>query len=359
MRRRLPGVLVILASIVLLIGTLSVWIARQVLDTNDWVRTSNALIRDPRIQQATASYAADQLLQKGVLTQKLKEVLPPRLDPLAATAAGGLDEVAQRVTLRALQSGAFQKLWEETNRNAHKQLINVVEHASKGGVVFDLRPMLGQVATRIGLSPSVVDALPPDRGKVTIIKGDELSTVRSVMKALRGLAIFLVLLTLVLWVAAVWLSYDKRRTILQVGVGIFLVALVLLAVRRVLGHIVVDDLTSGGSGEPSAQATWDIGTSLLRQITGTLLVLGLIVIVCAAFAGPSRWATRTRRWLAPALRDQPVLVYSVAFALLLILLAVGLLPGSSRVIPVLIYLVLVFAGISVLRREALEETAPP
>lgn len=351
--------LVILASIVLFLATLSVWIARQVLNTNDWVRTSNALIRNPAIQQATASYVADQLLQKGVLTQKLKQLLPPRLDPFAATAAGGVDEVAQRVTLRALQSGAFHKVWEATNRSAHKQLINVVEHSSKGGVVFDLRPMLGQVATRIGLSPTVVDALPPDRGKVTIIKGDKLSTARSVLKALRGLAIVLVLLMLVLFAAAVWLSYDKRRTLLQVGLGIFLVALVLLAVRRLLGHIVVDDVTAGGSGEPSAQATWDIGTSLLRQISGTLLVLGLILMVCAAFLGPSRWATRSRRWLGPALRNQPAIVYGIGFAGLLILLAVGLLPGSSRVIPVLIYIVLVVVGIGVLRREALEETTPP
>src|SRR5947207_9048568 len=103
MRRRLPGILVVLASLVLFLAAFSVWIARQALDTSDWVNTSNALIRDPRIQQETATYVADQLVNDAALTQRLKQILPPRIDPLAPTIAGAVPEIAQRATLRALQ----------------------------------------------------------------------------------------------------------------------------------------------------------------------------------------------------------------------------------------------------------------
>jgi hypothetical protein len=355
MRRHLPGILVVLASLVLFLAAFSVWIARQALNTNDWVNTSNALIRDPRIQQETASYVADQLINDAAITQRIKQALPPRLDPLAPTIAGAVPEVAQRATLRALQSGAFQTLWEHTNRIAHRQLVSAVTGDTSRAVVFDLRPMLGQVAQRIGLGPNVVAALPADRGKITIVRPKELVTARKVAHALKTLQVVLVLLALVLMVAAVWSSHDRRRTLMQTGLGIFFVGLLVLVLRRIFGHVIVGDLTSGGASEPAAQATWDIGTSLLREIAATVVALGIVVMASAWLAGPARWSTRARGWISPTLREQPAIAFAVALVLLVLLLAIGIIPGSSRPVLVLIYVVLVVAGVAALRRQVQAE----
>jgi uncharacterized membrane protein YoaK (UPF0700 family) len=355
MRRRLPGILVVLATILLFVAGLAVWVQRQALSTDDWVKTSNALIKDPAIQQETASYVADQLANQTALTDRIRQILPPRLAKLAPAVAGAVPELAQRATLRALRSGAFQKLWEQTNRVAHKQLVKAVTGSSNSTVVLDLRPMLGQVAQRIGLGPDVVNKLPPDRGRVTIVRPEELVTARKVTHALKTLAIVLVVLSLIILVAAVWTSDSRRRTLMQAGLGIFLAGLLLLVLRRILGHVIVGDLTSAGAAEPAAQSTWDIGTSLLRQIAATVAALGLVVMVCAWFAGPGRWATGARRWISPTLRDQPAIAFTVALLALVLLLALGIIPGSSRPVVVLIYVVLVVGGVIALRRQVQAE----
>jgi hypothetical protein len=355
MRRRLPGILVVLASTVLFFAAMAVWVARQALDTSDWVNTSSALIRDPRIQQETASYVADQLFDQATLTNRIRQILPPRADALAPTLAGAVPEVAERATLRALRSGSFQKLWENTNRLAHKQLVKAVTGDTSRTVVFDLRPMLGQVATRVGLGPDVVNKLPPDRGKITIVRPNQLVTARKVAHALKTLAIVLVLLALVLMVAAAWSSRDRRRTLMQTGLGIFFAGLLVLLLRRILGHVIVGDLTTAGAAEPASQATWDIGTSLLRQIAASVVALGLVVMICAWLAGPAKWATRARGWMGPTLREQPAIAFTVALLGLVLLLAFGIIPGSSRPVLVLIYIVLVVAGVAALRRQVQAE----
>jgi hypothetical protein len=355
MRRRVPGILVVLASVVLFLAALAVWVARQALDTDDWVKTSSALIRDPAIQQETATYVADQLVDQPALTERIRQILPPRADPLAPTLAGAVPEVAERATLRALRSGAFQKLWEQTNRITHKQLVKAVTGDTSRTVVLDLRPMLGKVAERVGLGADVVNKLPPDRGRITIVRPEELVTARKIAHALKTLAIVLVLLALVLMVAAVWSSHDRRRTLIQTGLGIFFAGLLVLVLRRVLGHVIVGDLTTSGAAEPAAQSAWDIGTSLLRQIAASVVALGLVVMLCAWLAGPARWATRARRWMGPTLRDQPGIAFTVPLLALVLLLAVGILPGSSRPVLVLIYVVLVVAGVAALRRQVAAE----
>lgn len=355
MRRRLPGFLVVLASFVLFLAGLSVWVARQALKTDDWVHTSAALIRNPAIQQETASYVADQLVNQAALTDRIRQILPPRVQKLAPTVAGAVPEFAERATLRALRSGAFQKLWDDTNRAAHKQLVKAVTGDTSRTVVFDLRPMLGQVATRIGLGADVVNKLPPDRGKITIVRPDELVTARKIAHALKTLAIVFVLLSLALLVAAVWSSHERRRTLMQTGLGIFFAGFVLLLLRRILGHVIVDDLTSGGASEPAAQATWDIGTSLLRQIAISVVALGLIVMASAWLAGPAKWATRVRGWIGPTLRDQPAIAFAVALLVLVVLLALSVIPGSSRPVLVIIYIVLVVVGVIALRRQVQAE----
>jgi hypothetical protein len=350
--------LIVLASLVLFLAGFSVWVARQLLDTDEWVETSSALVRDPAVQQATASYVAEQLVDQDALTGRLQELLPDRVDALAAPAAGGLAELAERATLRALRSGAFQTLWADANRLANEQLVELVEGEANRAVVFDLRPMLGRVAARIGLGPDVVDRLPDDRGVITIVRPEELETVRSIGRGLRALALVLVRLSIVLFVAAVWLGRERRRrALLQAGLGILLAGLLVLVARRLAGAGVVDALASNGAAEPAARATWEIGTSLLREIAAGVVALGVAVLVCAWLAGPGRVATRVRGWIAPALRDQPAIAYAVALAVLLVLLAVGILPGAARIVLVVLYVVLVVAGVAALRRQVIAESA--
>jgi hypothetical protein len=80
-----------------------------------------------------------------------------------------------------------------------------------------------------------------------------------------------------------------------------------------------------------------------------------VVIACAWLAGPARWAARGRHWMGPTLRDQPVIAFTVALGALLVLLLVGIIPGSGRPVLIGIYIVLVVGGVIALRRQVQAE----
>ena len=95
----------------------------------------------------------------------------------------------------------------------------------------------------------------------------------------------------------------------------------------------------------------------MRQIAASVLALGLITVLCAWLAGTGRRATRVRGWMGPTLRDQPGIAYTAALVALLVLLVIGVIPGSGRIIPILIYIALAVAGVAALRREAMNDVA--
>ena len=176
-RRWVPRVLLVVGALLTIVACLGVWANRQLLNTDNWVDTSSALLRDPAVQTATAAYLADQVAS-NVTADDLRTKLPDRLKPFAPQAASVLSELADRVAKRALQSGAFQTIWKETNRNAHEQFIKLIEGDKRtvrgASVVLDLRPMLGKLATRIGLGPDFAAKLSGDEGRVQIVQESDI-----------------------------------------------------------------------------------------------------------------------------------------------------------------------------------------
>jgi hypothetical protein len=355
-RRITSRALLVLAAIVAIVAVLGAWADRQLLDTDEWVDTSSALLQEPAIQDATAAYLADQVEGPEVADQ-LRKGLPSQLDVLAGPLSAAAGEVAQRTAHRLITSGAFQDLWRTTNRTAHEQLVKVIEGdetiLKQGGVILDLRPELGVLASRIGVTPSP----DPEHGKVHVLRGDTLDTVRKAADALNTLRWVSAAVLLVLLVAGVAIAPDRRSALLGAGLALLIAGVALLVVRRVAGHQVVDALTAKGANEDAAKATWKIATSLLRDISGTVIVLGAALMAGAWLAGASRWARRARDVVSPVLREHPEVGYGAVALLILILLAAGLLPAAGSLVAVLIYVVLGLAGVAVLRRQVIREAA--
>ncbi len=354
-------IVIVLASITLFLAGLAVWVARQALDTDQWVETSSSLVRDPAVQKTTAAYLSDQLVGSTQVTSRLEEALPDQFSALAAPLSGFIGDAAENAALRALQSGAFQQLWEDAQRRTHEQLVAVIE-GDERQVYLDLRPMLGQVATRVGLGPQAVANVESQGvlGRVKILEDDQVKTIRVAGRGLRALAWVLALLAIGLFTASVWLARGRRReALLQAGLGIAVAGLLLLAMRRVLGGDVVAALADGGASTPAAQATWNVATSLLREIAGSFVVLGILLVAAALFAGPTSAATRLRQMVGPTLRDRPGVAYSIVAVVLLLVLLAGILPASGRLLGLLIYSALAVGGVVTLRRQIISELPPP
>ena len=89
-RRGLALALVVLASIVAFVAMFSVWVNRQVLNTDNWTATSSELLEHPVIRDRVAGFLVDELYANVDVESQIRAALPPRAQPLAGPAAGAL-----------------------------------------------------------------------------------------------------------------------------------------------------------------------------------------------------------------------------------------------------------------------------
>jgi hypothetical protein len=360
-RRWLPWVLVVLATIIGLVSALNVWVKRQALNTDNWTNASGQLLENQQIRNAISVYLVDQVYSNVNVTKTLQQELPPQAKGLAAPLAGGLQQAAYNAAKTLLARPRVQQLWRNANRRAHELFMAVIDGKhnvlvqSGGNVVLDLKPILLQLAQRLGLSGKRVQNLPPNAAQIVIMKGNQLDAARKTVKVIRALSYFLFFLVLALYAGAMYIARGRRRTFLMAaGVSVLTVGLIVLVVRRLAGNYLVDALVNNPDEKHPVSAAWAIGTELLRNVGVNALVYGIVVIFAAWIAGPSRPATWIRRVLAPTMRERPVVVYVVvAFGLLLVLLSGP--TDAQRIFPLVILFGFAFLGTEVLRRQTMRE----
>ncbi|MGD9571517.1 MAG: hypothetical protein AB7V62_06535 [Thermoleophilia bacterium] len=359
-RRVLAWVCLGLALLLLLVGSLTVWVKRQALDTDNWVDVSSQLLEDEEVRAVASTVMVDALFSGPNLEQRVEALLPEDLKGLAGPAVGLLREAAVPAADRLLADPRTQELWREANRRAHEQLIAVLDGVddgvlttSGGDVVLNLQPLVERLGARVGLQPVLEDGA----GTVVILSSDRLEGAQDAVRAIRTMSVLVLIGVLVLIVLAVWLAEGFRRQMLLVlGAGVTIIGGILLVVRRVAGDILVDALTDPTTRD-AGQAVWLIGTGLLHDLALALLTYGIILLIGAWLAGPSAWAVAVRRRLAPVMRDRVWWVYGVVAVLFLAALAWGPVSGDRRLLGVLVLAALVVAGVEVLRRQIVRESA--
>ena len=339
----------------------AVWANRQALNTENWTETSSRLLENDDIRQQVAVFLVDQLYANVDVEGEIQSALPPRAQPLAGPIAGGVRNFAERAADELLGRPRPQKLWEEANRRAHRRLLQIVEGGGEvvgtqgGEVTLDLNALLGQTQQRVGAGGRLQEKIPPEAGQLTILRSDQLELAQDVVNLVKDLAVVLVVLALGLFVLAVALATGWRREALRaVGIGFVAAGAGALVARALAGNIVVDALTTTESVRPAAEATWTIGTSLLRDAAVALIGYGIVIVAAAWLAGRTRAATATRRALAPYLRE-PAIAFGAAAILLLLVVLWAPTPAWQRALPVLLMIGVVLLGVEALRRQTAQE----
>lgn len=358
-RRRSIRLLIVLGAILSFLAIFSVWLERQVLNTDDWVQTSAELIEDETVRTAIANYLVDELYANVDMEAELENILPTALEGLAGPAAGGLRQGAGEATERILRTGTAQTLWEAANRAAHEELVVVLEGGDErvsttGGVVtLDLGAMLRDLGRQIGLSSSLTARIPPDAARVEVLRSDELKTAQDAASGIKGLSLLLCLLALLCFAGAVYLSKGQRWVaLLLTACGLIAAAFAVLIVRRIAGGLAIDQLVEDPGVKPAAESAWAIGTTLLAGIATSVIVFALLLALASWLAAPAPSSRQTRRFLAPGLRDHVAYFYSG----LAVIAGLYLLIAPSQSLRSLLTLVVVVAlltfGIRELRRTA-------
>jgi hypothetical protein len=361
-RRRLIKALVVLGSVLAFLSVFAIWTERQALNTEDWVGTSGKLIQNSKIREAVGNYLVDQLYENVNVEKELKELLPGETKQLAGPVSGGLRQVAGTGAEEILKSSTAQSLWQEANRTAHEQLLEVLEEkegtvsTAEGKVSLNLGSLVTNLANQVGIGENLAEKLPPDAGQVTILRADQLKTAQDIVVAIKGLALVLSLLTFLAFGLAIYLSREGRWvTVLFCGIGLVSAGFAVIVARQVAGGIVVGQLVDEESVKPAAEAAWSIGTSLMTSIATTVIVVGVLFGVAGWLASPTGSARSTRRVLAPTLRLHPAYVYA-ALAVVVGIYFLGAPTQNLRTfLTTLAIAGLAAFGIHGLRRQAAEE----
>jgi hypothetical protein len=355
-------ILVVLASILAFLAIFTGWVDRQALDTDQWVDTSGKLIEDKEISDALAVYAVDQLYANVDVNALLKKRLPRDLQPLSAPAAAGLRQLATRAGEQALQSPRIQQAWKNANRIAHGQLVSILKgnnevvSSQNGRVVLNLRPLVLQLADRIGVKKHLDQRLPPEVGQLEVADSKQLDTARTVTKLLQGLAWLFSLGSLALFGVAIWLAKGRRWiVILGYGLGLIAAGLAAIAVRGAAKGLVVDSLAKTEDAKTPAEHAWDISTSLLHSISSSVIIFGILFVVASFLASPANAAVSIRQALAPTLRERQGLVWSVFAAAALLALIIWPPTGTRQLVLSLVLIAIAGVGLWALARKTDQE----
>jgi hypothetical protein len=361
-RLLLVDALIWVTTVLGIVAIFAVWANRQLLSPDNWANTSTQLLQDGKIRSATANYMVDQLYANVDVAALLKSGLPTQFQPLAGPAAGALQNVAVQGAELALSRPRVQTLWEQANRAAAQTLVAIVNggkgavKVNGGRVSLDLASIVDQVASRLGLPAGISSKLPPSIAHLTVLKSDQLKLVQNGGKALRGLALALTIIVPLLYVLAIVLARGhRRRTLMTVGfAGVFAGVLVLLG-RSILESQVTSSLVSDDSIRPAVHDAVAIGTSMLSQVASAVIITGLVLVLAAWFAGPSRPMTAVRRAITPFLRDHPDRAFGLTAAMMALIFIWQPIHATGTPAGIIVFLALALFGTWVLRRQVIAE----
>ena len=315
-------------------GAFAVWVNRQALNTSNWASTSGKVLEDKEVQTALSAYMVRELFRNVDVSGGLQTALPAQLQPLAGPAAAGLQQLAGQVAPRVLASPQAQTAWVAGQCRRAQAAVEgakrgrAVVSTQSGVVTLNLHALVSELAATLGVSDQLAAArsklqgstgasargaaqqklgitLPPANGQLVILRADQLSTAQDVANGVKGLAIVLPGIAILLFALAVYLARGRRRrTLRTTGWCFVVIGVALLLIRRIAGDAVVDGLVKVPSNKPAVHDVWNIATSLLYDLAVAMIVYGLVFVVAAWLAGPTRPAIAIRKALAPSLRDQ-------------------------------------------------------
>ena len=320
--------LVAVCCLLVLLSTTVVWAHRTLLNTNTFVGTVAPAFQDPAVASAVATRATDQLFTELDLQVRLKDSLPPKVSFAAVPITNATKGFVASQLTNVLENPKFQDAWIAALTFMHHNLVAVLRSqqsaalsTSDGYIVLNTVPLINQALGRVsGLAsnltgktvtlPTITSADPPQQavdklskalgvqlpsnfGEITLVRSSDLGTVRQLVKAFDRLTLVLPLVTIVLLALTVWLSVNRRRTVLQLAVG---VSLLMIVERRGVLHE-QSVLASDAHNPQLAQTIFGYLLNGYFVLTAWVLGVALAVLVIAVLAGPYRWAVAFRSWL--------------------------------------------------------------
>jgi hypothetical protein len=335
--RRVRGpvavLLVIVTTLMVTVSLGGVWARRNALNTDRWVQTVGPIADDAAVQEALGRYLTGQVMTAIDPEAFFEDVLPDRGQILAVPLTNALRGFVNDQVDSFLSSDAFSDLWVAANRRVHARVVALLEgdegplqesgavQIEDGKVLMNLVPVVNAVLARIGdLSPEIfgrtVDVptvsidevpeaaiekiedalgrqLPADFGQFTVFEVSALSEVQDAVETFDRLVVLAVVLAVLLIALTLWVSPHRRRTLLQLLMGITL-GVVLMRRAGIRAEAEVIDLVRVPENRDAAGVIVGAFVSSLLGATAWVLAIVAVVAVIAVLTGGYPWVAALR-----------------------------------------------------------------
>jgi len=332
-------VLLVLASIALFFGTLTLYVRATILDEREFADRATATLEDSDVRQVVSRRIVDEAIEQG--SAELIQAKPLLESAVAA----------------ALDTGAFQAIFKQAARNVY----TLIFERERGSIVLDLADAGIVVITGLkAIAPNVAKDVPPDvEGALIDLSDRQFATgILGTAADVRFLGIALPLLALALFLASIAVSSDRRRAVVEAGVAVALVA-ALIVIALIIGRAVVLSNIEDEDSRAAARAAWHSFFGDLRVLALGGGALGLVLAATASSVivrdEVEDWVDRLRRIVTTQPR-KPVWRLARALAIAAVSLFVILQPiDALQVAAVIVGGYGLFFGVG----ELLQVIAPP
>ncbi|MFD5866265.1 hypothetical protein ACFWGP_15000 [Agromyces sp. NPDC127015] len=308
-------VLVVIGLLLAPVAVVTGWARAELVDTDQFVATFAPLADDPAVQSFVADEVTAAIEQQVDIPQLTSDVfdgirsldLPPKaqqaLGLLEGPATQGLQSLVSGVVDRVVTSDAFADIWANALRVSHKQFVAAMqgdpnaalEIGGDGTLSVQLGPIIEAVKDRlVENGVGFAEQIPVIDKSIAIAQADAFVFVRTVYSLAVAVGTWLPWVAFGFIVAGVFVA-KRRSAALFWTAGGFALAMGLLAAGFAVGQIVFLGLVSP-SLIPAGAATAIYGyvTEAMSSTAAAALVLGILVMIIAWFAGPWRPARAAR-----------------------------------------------------------------
>jgi hypothetical protein len=261
-RRLAARALVVLASLAILLALVAAYARQATVDSDQFANRATEALRDDSVSSLVAQKITDEV------------VLRNQADLLAARPL--IESVAQEI----VGGRAFLGLWRRGVRDVHRALFKRDQNTVTL-TVTDVGTVLAAALQEV--RPSLARDLRSTE-RVEVVKediGSLSATLANIAERVRILAILLILLSLAFVAGALYVSPDRRDTVIELGLGAAAAGGVLIVTYAIVRSSVTNDLDTPEE-QAAARAVWDAFLGDLRTEAWILAGAGAVVAAAAS-----------------------------------------------------------------------------
>jgi hypothetical protein len=254
--------LVVLASLAILLAVVAAYARQAAVDSDQFANRATAALHDDAVRSLIAQKVTDEVVLKneGDLI-----AARPIIESVASEIVGGR---------------AFTGLWRKAVRDVHRALFK----RDKNTVTLTVADVGTVLAAALEqLRPSLAEELRSTE-RVAIVRrdiGSLSATLADIAERVKVLAILLIALSFLFVAGALWLSPDRRSTVIELGLGAAVAGGLLVVAYAVTRSAAVDHLNEPDE-QAAARAVWDAFLGDLRTAGWILAASGAVMAAAAS-----------------------------------------------------------------------------